>query len=147
MVLLIIQTYYHTADCSRFASSSLGSDYSITEGRSFTDSSIHSLSSPEAASSPKPSPAKCINTPNKHIRVLNINFQNVRNKDRNVDVLVESTEPDKIIWTQTCLSEYSPPTCIFSTLLLNSRSNDVTSQMIHKAMNSKLSRMKLKWLM
>ena len=83
---------YVAPDCSRFGNNNIGSDYSnISEsdpsttvmtspfnitGR-FTDSSIHSLSNPEAASSPKPSSAKG-NTPKKHLHELNISLSEIR---------------------------------------------------------------------
>ncbi|MCG7876680.1 MAG: reverse transcriptase domain-containing protein [Candidatus Thiodiazotropha endolucinida] len=79
----------------------------LTHGHSLSDmhmdSSTFSLGSPAAASSPKPTPHISHNR-QKHFRVVSVNFQSIRKKGRNIDVLVETVSPDVIIGTETWLS-------------------------------------------
>ena len=108
-------------------SSSVGSNYSsLSEGEplspdasthnsttAFSDTSIHSMGSPAAASSPK-ARNQYISTARKSLRLLTINFQSIRKKGRNIDLLVETTKPDVILGTETWLSLHHTS----STLLL-----------------------------
>jgi len=80
---------------------------------SSADSSVSSLGSPEAASSPKVNSKKSTKQ-KKNLRLLNINFQSVRNKGRNIDVLVETTNPNIIIGTETWLSNEIQSTYFFN---------------------------------
>jgi hypothetical protein len=52
-------------------------------------------------SSPKPTKAKP--THKKQVRILNINFQSVRKKGKLLETIIESTDPDIIIGTETWL--------------------------------------------
>ena len=65
-----------------------------------SDTSLSSVGSPDAASSPKIS-----NTSNgkarRSLRILVINFQSVRKKRKNIDVFVETTQPDIILGSET----------------------------------------------
>ena len=76
-------------------------------------SQIQVYTCPEAASSPK---AKGHYTPSskKALRVLTINFQSIRKKGRNIDVLVETIKPDVILDTETWLSEDIPFSYFFN---------------------------------
>ena len=86
-------------------------------GSSFANSSLNSLGSPVAQSSPKASEPHQKPTVGKNLRLLNINFQSTRSKGRNVDMLVESTKPDVIIGTEKWLSEDIKSTYFFNPTL------------------------------
>ena len=79
--------------------------------------SVNSLGSLEAQSSPKASVPHQKPTVRKNLRLLNVNFQSIRSKGRNVDMLVESTKPDVIIGTETWLSEDIKSTYFFNPTL------------------------------
>lgn len=51
------------------------------------------------------------------LRILNVNFQSVRTKGRNIDALVESTNPDFIIGTETWLSPEIQSSYFFNPIL------------------------------
>ena len=87
-------------------------DPSIHTFSSISDTSLHSVGSPGATSSPKPSATQANNK--KSLRILVINFQSVRKKGKNIDVLVESTHPDIIFGTETWLSGDIPSTYFFN---------------------------------
>ena len=111
-------------------SSSVGSKYSsFSEGEplspdasshnsttAFSDTSIHSVDSPAAASSPK-ARNQYITTARKSLRLLTINFQSIRKKGRNIDLLVETTKPDVILGTETWLSQDIPSSYFFNSAL------------------------------
>ncbi|CAG2209667.1 unnamed protein product [Mytilus edulis] len=110
------------SDCS-----SVGSTYSIVhEGSELLtpnkssnnsktnnqDTSTSSFGSPEATSSPKSTQKKQTYKPS--LRILNINFQSIRKKGLNIEVLVDTTSPDIIIGTETWLSDDIKTTEFFS---------------------------------
>jgi hypothetical protein len=53
-------------------------------------------------SSPKPKP-KTKPATKKHLRILNMNFKSLKKKDKLLEAIIESTEPDIIIGTETWL--------------------------------------------
>ncbi|CAG2253425.1 E1BAP5 [Mytilus edulis] len=83
------------------------SDSSIpsTSGSSINSPSFNTTSFstdiPIMTSSPKP--AKTKPTPKKQLRLLNINFQSLRKKGKLLEAIIESTDPDIIIGTETWL--------------------------------------------
>ncbi|KAL3865214.1 hypothetical protein ACJMK2_006830 [Sinanodonta woodiana] len=103
-------------------SSSIGSSYSSVFDSSHlsTPSKSHlsreppgnssgsssSIGSPTMASSPKTkSTTDQVSTTNNFIRILNINFQSIRKKVLNIEVLIKTTNPDIILGTETWLTE------------------------------------------
>ena len=66
-----------------------------------TDTSFHSIGSRKASSSPKLKSAPNVSKQRRNLRILDINFQSVRNKGRNIDILIETTKPDIILCTET----------------------------------------------
>jgi hypothetical protein len=50
--------------------------------------------SPIMTSSPKPKTKK-------HLRILNMNFQSLKRKDKLLEAIIETTEPDILIGTET----------------------------------------------
>ena len=63
--------------------------------------SFNSTDRPFMTSSPKTQKSK--STPKKHLRILNINFQSLRKKGKQLETLIESTDPDIILGTETWL--------------------------------------------
>ena len=110
--------------------SSVGSnDSSLSEGEplspdasthnsttAFSDTSIHSMGSPAAASSPK-ARNQYISTARKSLKLLTINFQSIRKKGRKFDLLMETTKPDVILGTETWLSQDIPSSYFFNPAL------------------------------
>lgn len=74
---------------------------------SASDSLMSSPGHPQAASSPKPNKPKA--SPSKRqqssLRILIINFQSIKNKRNDLQVLLESTRPDVILGTESWLSD------------------------------------------
>ena len=68
---------------------------SSIESQSF-DSTSFSAGSPIMTSSPKPKTKK-------HLRILNMNFQSLKRKDKLLEAIIETTEPDILIGTETWL--------------------------------------------
>ena len=111
-------------------SSSVGSNYSsLSEGEplstdastqnattAFSDTSIYSVGSPAAVYSPI-ARNQYISTARKSLRLLTINFQSIRKKGRNIDLLVETTKPDVILGTETWLSQDMPSSYFFNPAL------------------------------
>ena len=96
-------TKSNTSQATRF-STSLETTNSSTSDESTNLSSIPSptnVPSPTMASSPKrPSHSK----PNpKQLRVLNINFRSIKKKGKQLEAIIDSTNPDIIIGTETWL--------------------------------------------
>ena len=85
------------------SSKSHSSDTSILQAgnSSSLDSSLGSIGSPTATSSPKKSQAKQHTNNNTGLRKLVINFQSIRNKVNELEVLIDTTKPDIIIGTET----------------------------------------------
>ena len=81
-------------------SSHLQSESHIILLDSFHSSTILSISNPEAISSPKTC-SPTMNTAKTSLRILNINFQSIRKKGKNIDVSIDSTSPDIIFGTET----------------------------------------------
>ncbi|KAL3872380.1 hypothetical protein ACJMK2_040310 [Sinanodonta woodiana] len=70
------------------------------------------------SSSPKPkSTTDQVSTIKKFIRILNINFQSIRKKVLNIEVLIKTTNPDIILGTETWLTEEVNTTECFSSSL------------------------------
>ncbi|KAK3105360.1 hypothetical protein FSP39_023412, partial [Pinctada imbricata] len=59
---------------------------------------------PIATSSPKRKKEPTQNPKVNNLRVININFQSIKNKVADLEILIESTRPDVIIGTETWLS-------------------------------------------
>jgi len=68
---------------------------------SFSSTSFNSTDIPIMSSSPKP--AKPKPTAKKTLRILNINFQSLRKKGKLLETIIDSTDPDVIIGTETWL--------------------------------------------
>ena len=80
-----------------------------------SDTSLSSVGSPDAAPSPKISNTSKMNgKARRSLRTLVINFQSVRKKGKNIDVLVETTQPDIILGTETWLSDDIPSSYFFN---------------------------------
>ena len=77
-----------------------------------SDTSLSSVGSPDAASLPKISNTSK-GKARRSLRILVINFQSVRKKEKNIDVLVETTQPDIILGTETWLSDDIPSSYFF----------------------------------
>ncbi|KAL3856606.1 hypothetical protein ACJMK2_011341, partial [Sinanodonta woodiana] len=68
--------------------------------------SSSSIGSSKIASSPKPkSTTDQISTTKNFIRILNINFQSIRKKVLDIEVLIKTTNPDIILGTETWQTE------------------------------------------
>ncbi|XP_053372574.1 uncharacterized protein LOC123561157 isoform X1 [Mercenaria mercenaria] len=67
------------------------------------DSTMSSIGSPTAASSPKPTTPSNHNN-KKHFCIVTVNFQSIRKKGKDIVILVETISPDVIIGTETWLS-------------------------------------------
>ena len=81
---------------------------------SLFDSSINSIGSPSATSSPQPArPSHATSQRKRSLRILVINFLSVRKVGKNSDVLVETTCPDVILGTETWLSNDIPSSYCF----------------------------------
>ncbi|KAL3876446.1 hypothetical protein ACJMK2_034291 [Sinanodonta woodiana] len=77
--------------------------------------SSSSIGSPTMSSSPKPkSTTDQVFTTKNFIRILNINFQSVRKKVLNIEVLIKTTNSDIILGTETWLTEEVKTTEFFS---------------------------------
>ncbi|CAG2209252.1 unnamed protein product [Mytilus edulis] len=122
------------SDCS-----SVGSTYSsvhegselLTPNKSsnksntnYQDTSTSSFGSPEATSSPKCTQNKRTYKPS--LRILNINFQSIRKKGLNIEVLIDTTSPDIIIGTKTWLSDDIKTTEFFSNDLGDFNAPDIS---------------------
>lgn len=68
---------------------------------SFNSASFNSTDIPIMSSSPKPTKPKT--TVKKSLRILNINFQSLRKKGKLLEAIIDSTDPDVIIGTETWL--------------------------------------------
>ena len=77
-----------------------------------SDTSLSSVGSPDAASSPKISNTSK-GKARRSLRILVTNFQSVCKKGKNIDVLVETTQPDIILGTETWLSDDIPSSYFF----------------------------------
>ena len=88
-------------------SSSLETTHSSTSDENVTFESIPSppdsqfLDPPTMASSPKNLRTK--DPPKSHLRILNINFQSLRKKGKQLEAVIDSTKPDIILGTETWL--------------------------------------------
>ena len=76
--------------------------------------SFNSIGSPEGSSSPKAKRAPNVSKQHKNLRILNINFQSVRNKVRNIDVLIDTIKSDIRLGTKTWLSDEIESTYFFN---------------------------------
>ena len=100
------------SDVSMQSRSSVSSETtSHLSTQSHSTSSVQSIASPLnnkpnapiMASSPKPAPKEHRNR--KSLRLLTINFQSLRNKGKLLEAIIDDTEPDIILGTETWLDE------------------------------------------
>ena len=90
-----------------------------TPGDTSTSCSISSIGSPCASSSPKKDlHPKPVDRPRPKLRTLVVNFQSIRNKVPETQVLIEDADPDIIVGTETWLNSE-----IFSSEVLPSNYN------------------------
>jgi hypothetical protein len=76
----------------------------LEEGHNSFNDSLSTINSPLASSSPMQNRSIINNKLSKEsIRILHINFQSIRNKKVALQNLLETTEADVLIGTETCL--------------------------------------------
>lgn len=93
---------------SSLESSVAGTSTSSTSQASHQSQTVHSLSetdTPPRTSSPKTAANKDQLRPKKSLRILNINFNSARKKGKLLEAIIDDTDPDIILGTETWLDE------------------------------------------